>query len=76
MTNLWQNITKPIDSNSHSTILVDQDSIIKFYWTKDFKENKIFLLQLLKHVQKIKNIDELLGIKIVFTNINNIQFKE
>lgn len=73
MTNPWQNITKPLNSNSYSAILVDKDSILKFYWAKDFKENKIFLLQLSKQVQKIKNIDELLGIKIVFENINDIQ---
>lgn len=73
MNNPWNNLKKPINSHSYSAILCDKDSVLKFYWAKDFYENKIFLLQLSDNFQKIKNLDDILGIKIIFEKINNIQ---
>lgn len=73
MTNPWQNLIKPLRNGSYSAILANKDSVLKFYWAIDFYENKIFLLQLSQEVQKIKNIEEILGIKIVFDVVNGTQ---
>ena len=73
MINPWNNLKKPINSHSYSAILCDKDSILRFYWAKDFYENKIFLLQLSNNIQDIKKVDDILGIKIIFEKINNIQ---
>lgn len=73
MNNPWNNLKKPVSSHSYSAILCDKDSILRFYWAKDFYENKIFLLQLSDNTQEIKKLDDILGIKIIFEKINNIQ---
>ncbi len=73
MTNPWQNLIKPLRNGNYSAILANKDSVLKFYWAVDFYENKIFLLQLSQEVQKIKNIEEILGIKIVFDVVNGTQ---
>lgn len=73
MTNPWNNLKKPINSHSYSAILCDKVSILRFYWAKDFYENKIFLLQLSNNIQDIKKVNDILGIKIIFEKINNIQ---
>lgn len=73
MTNPWKNLIKPLRNGNYSAILANKDSVLKFYWAVDFYENKIFLLQLSQEVQKIKNIEEILGIKIVFDVLNGTQ---
>lgn len=73
MTNPWQNLIKPLRNGNYSAILANKDSVLKFYWAVDFYENKIFLLQLSQEVQKIKNIEEILGIRIVFNVLNGTQ---
>jgi len=73
MNNPWNNLKKPINFHSYSAILCDKDSVLRFYWAKDFYENKIFLLQLSDNTQEIKEFDDILGIKIIFEKINNMQ---
>lgn len=73
MNNTWDNLKKPINSHSYSAILCDKELVLKFYWAKDFYENKIFLLQLSDNIQEIKKLDDILGIKIIFEKINNTQ---
>lgn len=73
MNNPWNNLKKPVNSQSYTAILCNKDSILRFYWAKDFYENKIFLLQLSDNIQEIKKPDDILGIKIIFEKINNIQ---
>lgn len=73
MNNPWNNLKKPVNSQSYTAILCNKDSILRFYWAKDFYENKIFLLQLSDNIQEIKKLDDILGIKIIFEKINNIQ---
>lgn len=72
MNNPWNNLKKPLNSHSYSALLCNKDSILRFYWAKDFYENKIFLLQLSDNIQEIKKLDDILGIKIIFEKINNI----
>lgn len=73
MINPWENIQKPLNSNSYTAILADKDLSLRLYWAKDFYDNKIFLLQLSSNGEKIKNIEEILGIKVVFEVVNHAQ---
>ena len=73
MNNPWNNLKKPLNSQSYTAILCDKNSILRFYWAKDFDENKIFLLQLSNKIEKIRKLDEIAGIKIVFQTNNNVQ---
>lgn len=73
MINPWNKLKKPNNSQSYSAILCEKNSILRFYWAKDYYDNKIFLLQLKENINSIKNIDDILGIKIILEKINNFQ---
>jgi hypothetical protein len=68
-TNPWDKIKIPNTELNMNAVLASKESLLEFYWAKDFSGSLLFILHTHFNVEKSKKIPKLNGIKITLGQI-------